>query len=180
VKEGELAPAVTAHLTGLGYRVFVNPDGTDYFDVVARRGSEIGLIELKVADYRKVFAQALRRRGFGDWVAVVLPTERRVRRCLDRPAPPLGEKVGLWFVNEGKLEVVRGALPLYEDGREGPFPEQRRQLEELLDHLEGGRIPPGTTWGFVRHSPGGRSTRDFRLEEFEKVASGPDDAADPG
>lgn len=168
MRESELAPPVERYLRERGYRVWVDPDGSDFFDVIARKGEEIGLIELKLTDYRKVFHQALRRRGFGDWVAVVLPTVRRAEKVLALPAPSLGEKVGVWVASSSGLLVMRPAVPLREPGDPGPFPQQRRELTLLLDALEAGRLAPGIAWEFAARAPRGRrSTREFRIEEFD-------------
>src|SRR5580700_8943723 len=106
MRETELVEPVRRYLEALGYRVFVNPDGADYFDVVVRRGTEVGLVELKVADWPKVLAQALRRRGWGDWVAVVLPRRSLAQRVVGRPTAPRGGRVGVWYLSAGSVEVL--------------------------------------------------------------------------
>jgi len=175
VLETELVPPVRRFLEARGYRVWPDPDGRNYFDIVARRGNEIGLVELKVADGRKVFAQALRRRGYGDWVAVLVPTVRRARQIRNDRATSLSRRVGVWGIAFGDVQEVRPASPLWVGPEANPFPEQRSLLETLLDHLEAGELPGSVDWsgGFGR-VPGRRSTKDFRLEEFEPPSSPPD------
>ena len=171
--ERELVEPVRQYLAGLGYRVFVDPDGSDYFDVVARHGEEVGLVELKVADYRKVLAQAHRRRGFGDWVAVVLPRKTLVDKLLALPSTERGRRVGVWHLYRGEVFVDRPASPLVAPGESAAFPEARARLVELLDAMEAGELPEGVRWEGISAVPGGghrrRATRDWRLDEFGPV-----------
>lgn len=166
--ERALVPAVRRHLEPMGYRVWVDPDGSDYFDVVARRDRTIGLVELKVADGRTVLRQALRRRGWGDWVAVAVPSERLAERIARRPVAERGERVGVWAVVDGRVRVVREAVETLPAERR--FPELYEALAERLDLLEEGALPEGIAWNLLAASrrtlPGGRSTRDWRLDEF--------------
>ncbi len=169
MRESDLAPPVEAHLVRQGYRVWVAPDGADYFDIVARRGSEIGLVELKLADWRKVFAQAVRRRAWADWVAVALPRGSLAERLLDRPEAPRAERVGVWVVEAGAVRELRPARPLVGPGEADPFAESRARFLARLDELESGAIPAGARWlvpGRPRVGGARRTTRDWRLEEF--------------
>ena len=168
--ERSLAPPVVAHLAGQGYTVWVDPDGSDYLDVVARRGAEIGLVELKLADWRKVLAQAVRRRGWADWVAVVLPRRSLADRAVEAAQGPRTRPIGVWVSDGETLTVVRAAAPLWPAGTVHPFPELRARLELFTDLLAAGSIAPGVAWnlpGAVGRLPDGRrSTREYRLEEF--------------
>lgn len=167
--ERELVPPVRAHLEALGYRVYVNPDGADYFDMVARKGPEVGLVELKVADWKRVVHQALRRRGWGDWVAVVVPRRSLAERIVARPVAPRGGRVGVWYLEAGGVVVLRPAAPFVVAGEVDPFPEPKTWLLERLeiaDGLEGG-VPVGWSVPDAGHVAGRRrSSRDWRLEEF--------------
>ena len=165
--ETELVAPVRAHLEANGYRVYVNPDGGDYFDVVARRGDEVGLVELKVADWRKVVHQALRRRGWGDWVAVVVPRRSLAAKILARPTAPRGVRVGVWCLEHGVVAVVRPASPLVLEGEVDPFPEPKAWLVERLNATDGVG-GAGLSWSVpdAGHVGRGRSSRDWRLEEF--------------
>jgi hypothetical protein len=180
VLEAELASPVRRHLERAGYRVWVDPDGSGYFDVVARRGTEVGLVELKIADWRRVFEQALRRRGWADWVAVALPRASLAARLVQRPGAPRAARVGIWVVGDAEIRVLREARPLVGDGETDPFPLLKAQLAESLDLLDRGDLGPGVRWGFaVAPSPSRRAgrrgaTREWRLEEFE-----PDPVPDP-
>jgi hypothetical protein len=170
-READLAPAVARHLEGLGYQVWVDPDGSDYFDIVARRGNEVGLVELKLSDWRSVLSQAQRRRGWGDWVAVAVPRASIAQRILRESVGRWTEKVGVWRVRPDGLDVLRHAMPLRYDG-EDPFAPLRAHLRESLDLLADGVLPPGTGWRFLRmpRPKVGRettlSTALWRLEEF--------------
>lgn len=167
--EVELVPPVRAHLEALGYRVYVNPDGADYFDVVARKGTEVGLIELKVADWKRVVHQALRRRGWGDWVAVVVPRRSLAIKIRERPVAPRGARVGVWYVDDGGVTVLRPAEPFVKDGEVDPFPEPKAWLLERLAITDGldGSGPVGWSVPDAGRVAGGRrSSRDWRLEEF--------------
>ncbi|MCI4336376.1 MAG: hypothetical protein L3K17_04155 [Thermoplasmata archaeon] len=168
--ERELAPAVVHHLEADGYRVWVDPDGSDFLDVVARRGPELGLVELKVADWRKVLAQAQRRRGWADWIAVALPRESLAARVCQAPQAPRGLRVGVWIVEGGAVRVLRAAQPLWAPGEARPFPELRDRIQDFTDRLIDGSLSPGVRWNLPgssgRVGPNRRSTRDWRLEEF--------------
>lgn len=162
-----------AYLESLGYRVWIDPDGTDYFDVVARKGREIGLIELKVADGRTVLRQAIRRRGWADWLAVAVPSLPLAERIAARPVAERGERVGVWAVIEGKVRVVRVHRAIVGPGEADPFEGLKRQIAEQLDLVDSGVVPEGIAWNLLARSRrellGRRSTRDWRLEEFERL-----------
>ena len=167
--ERELVPPVRAHLEALGYRVYVNPDGADYFDIVVRKDAEVGLVELKVADWKKVVHQALRRRGWGDWVAVLLPRRSLAEKVVARATAPRGVRVGVWYLDAGNVAILRAARPFVAPGEVDPFPEPKAWLLERLaiaDRLEGsGPVSwsvPDAGWVGGRR----RSSRDWRLEEF--------------
>lgn len=170
VHEGDLAPAVRRFLEPQGYRVWVDPDGSDFLDVVARRGQEMGLVELKLADWRKVAAQAARRRGWADWVAVLVPRASLAEKILALPQAPRAKRIGVWSLQAGEVRVHRPSEPLWSPGETHPFPELRARLETMTDLLAAGTIEPGVKWNLPGSSgrlPGGRrSTRDWRLEEF--------------
>ncbi len=173
MKELELAAPVERYLTDRGYRVWVDPDGTDYFDLVAKRGGEVGLVELKVADWRKVLAQAVRRRAWGDWVAVTIARESLARKLIALPVSERSQRVGVWTVSKaGELVVLREAQTMWSSGEPDPFADLRRDFARLLLLLERGEIPAGIEWSFLnaraRRALGGRSTRDWRLDEFSE------------
>ena len=175
VNESELRPPVQAHLAAQGYRTWITPDGRDYFDVVALRGEEIGLVELKVSAARQVFVQALRRRAWADWVAVAIPGRRAARRLLARPVADRARRVGIWVVEGGRVDELRPARPMYAPDEAAPFESARQQFRELLRSLESGALPEGIGWGVLGSPrlPGAhrRSTRDWRLEEFPEAAT---------
>lgn len=170
MRERDLAAPVVAHLTARGYRVWVDPDGSDFLDVVARQGPVIGLVELKLADWRKVLAQAQRRRGWADWIAVALPRASLAAKLLAVPQAERAQRIGVWVVADGRVEVVRPAEPLWRPHEERPFPELRQRIEEMTDRLIDGSLPAGVRWNLPgargRIGGGQRSTRDWRLEEF--------------
>ncbi len=169
-READLAPAVEHHLASMGYTVWVDPDGTDYFDVVARKGTTIALVELKVADGRTVLRQAIRRRGWADWVAVAVPTEGLAHRIAERPVAERGRRVGVWWVDGEEVRVVRAAEPIVTPGSTDPFLRLKQEMGERLDLVAAGALPLKVAWRMPlasrRSLPGGRSTRDWRIEEF--------------
>lgn len=175
-RERELAGPVRTYLESLGYRVWVDPDGTDYYDVIARRGREIALVELKLSDGRTVLRQALRRRGWADWAAVAVPNERLAQRIAGRPVAERGERVGVWAVVGDEVRVVRAASAFVGPGETDPFERLKASMHERLDLLEAGTLPEGIAWHLLatsrRELPGARSTRDWRLEEFRGDGSG--------
>jgi hypothetical protein len=174
--ERELAPPVERYLRGRGYEVLIDPDGKDYFDLVAWRGEEVGLVELKVSDWRALKVQAAVRRTYSDWVAVALPRRSLAERLLARMEGPLLAPVGVWLVEGEAIEVLRPETPWPEATR-ALFPEHRAALREMLAARRAGLLPPGsTTWdGFAARSAreaGGRHVREWRLDEFDEAAEG--------
>jgi hypothetical protein len=167
--EDSIVERARAHLVARGYRVWVDPDGHDYFDLVARRGDEVGLVEAKVADGRAVLTQALRRRAWGDWSAVVVASERTARRIAERSANGRASPVGVWWVRGEAVEEVRPARPWVVPGTEDPFSELRLRFRRVLDALDAGELPAGVPWDGVlreiRHASGGRSFSEWRLDE---------------
>ena len=176
LRERSLVPVVTEFLTRQGFRVWADPDGSDYFDLVARRGDEVGLVELKLTDWTTVIHQALRRRGWGDWVAVAVPRRSLANRIVARSRARRSESVGVWCVERDSVTVLRPAKP-FPEMKPDPFRPLREHLRESLDLLEQGILPAGTGWRSVRlpqprpGRPGTLSTALWRLEEF---ASGPE------
>ncbi|MCI4333971.1 MAG: hypothetical protein L3K01_09690 [Thermoplasmata archaeon] len=174
--ETELVPPVQAHLAAQGYSVYVNPDGADYFDIVVRRDTEVGLVELKVADWKTVIVQALRRRGWGDWVAVAVPRRSLAEKILARRTAPRGVRVGVWYLDVGEVRVLREAAPLVAAGEVDPFPEPKRWLAERLDIVDQYGVAEPVNWSVPdagRVGPHRRSSRDWRLEEFPEERPAP-------
>jgi len=167
--EREIVRAASDHLVGLGYRTFPDPDGTDYFDLVARRGSEVGLLEAKVAGPRRVLVQALRRRVWGDWVAVVLASRRSAERLAERTGAARSAPVGVWAVDRGVVTVVRPARPWGEPRSPDPYAGLKERFRSLLDDLEQGVRPTGVRWDDVareiHRASGGRRFAEWRLDE---------------
>lgn len=169
-RESDLAVPVERYLAPLGYRVWVDPDGSDYFDVVARRGEEVGLIELKLADWKGVLAQAVARRGWGSWTAVVVPRESLGQRLLAHPRNERTARVGIWLVRGGTIEILRPAAPSIAPGENDPYESLRAEFRHLLDAMESGVLPPKVGWtylrGWARFQQGGRPAKSWSLEEF--------------
>ncbi|MHB8352056.1 MAG: hypothetical protein ACYDFT_05115 [Thermoplasmata archaeon] len=168
LRESDLAPPVAAFLGRAGYEVLVDPDGTGYFDVAARRGSEIGLVELKLEDWRTLLRQAVARRGYADWVAVALPRRSTAERLAARAAAAPARSIGVYHVAGDSVEVLRPPVPWPEATRR-LFGEQRASLRALFEGARAG-LPEGTRWtGFPSRSGryrGARATTEWRLEEF--------------
>jgi hypothetical protein len=168
-RETEVVAAARDHLEAEGYRVWVDPDGRDYFDLVARRGREVGLVEAKVSGSAAVLAQALRRRAWGDWVAVVLASERAARALADRSAGTRAARVGVWFSRGPTVTVVRAARPWTAEGEFDPFADLRERFGRILDAMESGEIPDSIRWDGVvrevRRASGGRGFAEWRLDE---------------
>lgn len=166
--EHDLAGPVRLHLERMGYRVWVNPDGRDYFDVVAIRGEEVGLVELKLADGPRVFSQALRRRAWGDWVAVAVASERSAERLVRRRTTPLASRVGVWVVRDDAVEVRRPCAPW--SGDAASYGNERRLFRAVLGQMERGEIPAGAEWAgvlrTVRRASTGRGFAEYTIEEL--------------
>jgi hypothetical protein len=167
--ERALVEATARYLEGRGYRTRIDPDGTDYFDLVARRGEEVGLVEAKVGNSRAVLTQALVRRAWGNWVAVVLASARSARTLADRSHGTRAEPVGVWCWEGREVCVVREARPWTAPGEDDPYAPLRERFRGVLDALDRGDVPEGLSWsgvpGTVRRLSGGRSFREWRLDE---------------
>jgi len=168
--EREVVETTARHLSAQGYRVYPNPDATDYFDLVVRRGNEVGLVEAKVSGSRAVLAQALKRRAWGDWVAVVLPSEVAAERLAARTNGTRAAPVGVWATTkDGSVRVVRAAASWVREGEEDPFADLRERFRTVLDRIDSGEIPPDVRWagvvGSVRRASGGRGFKEWRLDE---------------
>ena len=173
--EPELVRAVAAHLEALGYRVRINLDGADYFDLVARRGEEVGLVEAKVSDARTVLVQALKRRAWADWCAVALAGEVAARRLAARTARSRSAPVGVWFVRDGAVEIVRAPRPWVPAGAPDPFAPLKARFRSILDALESGELPGSVPWDGVvrevRRASRGRGFAEWRLDEARDPAT---------
>jgi len=167
--ERALVEAVARHLEAEGYQVRIDPDGTDYFDLVARRGDEVGLVEAKVANSRAVLAQALKRRGWGDWTAVVLGSATSAERLAQRTNATRAEPVGVWSVSDGSVRVHRPARRWADPDGPDPFRSLRDRFRRLLDSIDSGELPESVTWDgvprAVRRASGGRGFAEWRLDE---------------
>jgi hypothetical protein len=153
---------VQRHLEARGYRVWVAPDGRDFLDLVARRGPTVGLVELKVADWRTVRAQGIVRRALGDWVAVALPSASLAQRLVDSLRGPVAPRLGVWVVTPGGVEELREAQPMPDPPDGTPAAEARRRFRALLDRVE--ELPQGVDWGGAARRTG--TGRSYRLDEF--------------
>lgn len=167
--ERSLLEAAARWLDARGYRTYIDPDGTSYFDLVARRGEEVGLVEGKVGNPSRVLAQALTRRGWGDWVAVVLDRPRSARRLAERTETSRSSFVGVWYVEGTSVSEVRAPRPRPSEGADDPYAPLRARLRSALDDLDRGDVPPGVRWSGVpqevRRSSGGRRFAEWRLDE---------------
>lgn len=175
LSEAEVVRIAAEHLEEQGYRVRVDLDGNDYFDLVARRGEEVGLVEAKVADSRTVLTQALKRRGWGDWTAVVLAGSRAAERLVERTDRTRARPVGVWSVVDGQVRVHRAATAWASPGAPDPYAELRERFRAVLDALDQGTIPSGVRWDGLMHeirrASGGRGFSEWRLDE---PGTGPD------
>lgn len=175
VPESMMATWVRAALEPLGFEVRVNPDGSDYFDLIAVRGEEIGLVELKVADWRTVIRQAVDRRDWADWVAVALPRASLAKKVEERTREGPGIRVGVWVATESSLTVLRPATAFGPTGD----PERdhwRHQLRTLLAESRGDLRPGELRWSVGRTTP---RRGAWRLDDFAMASSAPREL-DPG
>lgn len=172
LRESDLAAPVAAHLRRAGYEVLVDPDGTGYFDVVVWRGSEIGLVELKLEDWRTLVRQAVVRRAYADWVAVAVPRRRTAERIAARTAMPPSRPIGIYVVSGDTVELLRAPI-VWPEATRARFALHRASLQALLRGARAG-LPEGTRWsGFPSRSGphrGARATTEWRLEEFQPEA----------
>jgi len=166
--EAELVRRTARWLEGEGYRTYANPDGADYFDLVARRGEEVGLVEAKLGRPRAVLGQALRRRAWGDWVAVVLPSRQSAERLVGADRRPRAEPVGVWWLDGERVVELRPARP-FDRGDDDPFAPTRARFRLVLDRIDRGELPSGIAWeglgAELRRASGGRRFAEWRLDE---------------
>lgn len=167
--EAEIVRTAARYLEARGYRVWIDPDGTNYFDLVARRGEEVGLVEAKVAHARGVWGQAVRRRGWGSWNAVVLARPLSAERLAARTAAGRSAHIGVWSIDHGEIRVHRPARPWVEPGTPDPYADLRRRFRRILDALEAGTLPAEARWEgvprAVRRASSGRGFAEWRLDE---------------
>ncbi|MGA7922878.1 MAG: hypothetical protein WCA77_02750 [Thermoplasmata archaeon] len=162
VPESTMAVWVAASLEPMGFEVHVDPDGSDYFDLVAVRGEEIGLVELKVTDWRTVIRQAVDRRDWADWVAVALPRASLAQRVAERTRQGPGVRIGVWVTTAGSLTVVRPATAFAPTG-EAEADHWRHRLRELLYESQGAWPPGELRWSVGRTTP---RRGAWRLDDF--------------
>jgi hypothetical protein len=150
-------------LSQCGFRVWVDPDGSDYFDMIVQRGDELGLIELKVSDWKRVLVQAVERRAWADWVAVAVPRRSLTKRLLARSTGPVSQRVGILVLDQGHVEVLRPATACGPADLSRPPPELRARLVELLAVSSAEGVGTPIQWSLpIRR----RQVGALRLEEF--------------
>jgi len=168
--ERELLEAVAGALQSRGYRTYLDPDGTDYFDLAVRAGDEVGLVEGKRSDVRAVLAQALRRRPWADWVAVALGSERAAARAVERTKERRSAGVGVWVASPGAVRELRPAISTHPPGGSDPFAATRERFRQHLVDLDLGVRPAGVPWSgvlsAVRRASEGRGFAEWRLDEI--------------
>lgn len=162
--EAELRAPVRAHLEAAGYRVWIAPDGRDFLDVVAARGEEVGLVELKVADWKTVRAQGVVRRSLADWVAVAVPTEKVAQRILASLRGPVAPRLGVWVAGPNGVQELQAARPLVPPAPATAAEEARVAFRRLVAAALDGAIPEGVAWGATARRTG--AGRRYRLDEF--------------
>ncbi|MFI5415599.1 MAG: hypothetical protein ACHQ16_08150 [Candidatus Lutacidiplasmatales archaeon] len=162
--ESTLRPPVISHLERLGYRVWADPDGRDYLDIVAARAGEVGLVELKISDWKTVRAQGVARRSLADWVAVAVPTVTLAEKIASSLRGPVAPRLGVWYIAEGQVRELRAAKPMTPPPAGTTADQARIRFRALVEAAVEGQIPEGTAWGGqARRTGGGRS---YRLDEF--------------
>lgn len=169
-RETDLEPPVRRYLEGRGYRVYFDPDGQSFFDAVARHGEEVGLVELKLTDWKTLRRQGFVRRTFGDWSAVLLPRIAAAERLQAQAQAGLSRSIGVWYLEGGEVRVLRAAQTWSEATRTR-FAPARAALLTLLDARDSGLVPPGVAWdgfGSARIVGERRSLREGRLDEFDE------------
>lgn len=167
--ERSVLEVAAAHLSHLGYRTYLDPDGGSYFDLAAVRGEEVGLVEGKVGETRRVLRQALERRLWADWVAVVVPSAVSAERLVARTSELRASSVGVWVVRGDRVDELRAATPRVPTGPEDPYAPLKRRLLSGLAAIDRGESPDGVRWsgvpGEVRRAGGGRRFSEWRLDE---------------
>ncbi len=176
--EARLGRVVAGWLEAQGYRVVVNPDATDYFDLVAIRTGEVGLVELKASADRRVRAQAWERRAWARWLAVATSSPRAAAAIARPRGAGPADRLGVWLVRDGTVTVVRAPTPLVRPGEADPFRALRERFARRIDEwlrTPSARAVRWTGLGrSIRRASHGRRFSEWRLEEFdERPASEP-------
>jgi hypothetical protein len=168
-RERELLGTVAREFAALGYRTYLDPDGTDYFDLVVKRGEEVGLIEGKLRDGRRVLVQALERRAWGTWAAVAVASRRSAEAIVRRSEGTRAAPVGVYAEEKGSLVRLREPRPWVDGPDEDVFAPLRARFRRLLEAIDRGDVPAGATWSDVlrevRRASGGRGFAEWRLDE---------------
>ena len=182
--ERELLEIAARAMAARGYRTYLDPDGKSYFDLAVRRGAVVGLLEGKIGRPRLVFAQALRRRAWADWVGVVVDSAKAAQALVERTASSRAAVVGVSVVVDGQFTEVRAPTPRSGEAGSDPFARHRARLREALEAIDRGTMPQGVSWSGVprevRRASGGRAFAEWRLDEaFEPGAQAAEAAATP-
>lgn len=168
-RERELLEAVAGVLGTRGYRCYIDPDGSDYFDLAVRRDGEVGLVEGKLSAPSAVLTQALVRRAWADWVAVVVGSRRSAERLVRTTTGRRSACVGVWSCVEGVAEEHRSPVRLSTKGPDDPYVATRDRFRSTLEALDRGELPSAVAWSSVpstvRDSSRGRRWREWRLDE---------------
>ncbi len=167
--ERAILEALAGELRRRAWQVVLDPDGTDYFDLVAWRPGEVGLVEGKVRGASEALGQALRRRAWADWVGVALGSARSADRLVARTAGRRAEPVGVWSCEGGLVREHRAPRPFPRRPGADPHAPLRERLRRALAERESGSASEGPRWtgvpGAVRRASGGRAFREWTLDE---------------
>ena len=177
-REAELRAPLKAYFGARGYRVWADPDGADFLDLVVAREEEVGLVELKLSDWKTVRAQAVARRALADWVAVALPSQRLAEKLIGSLRGPIAPRVGVFRVDGPQVAELRAPVRLEPPSEGSIAAEARSGFRTLVKAALDGTVPPGLSWG-----AGARRTgrgRFYRLDEFPEPASAGDEVSPRG
>lgn len=109
-KEDMMREGVRRYLRALGYYVLFDSDlgGGSYFDCIAIGENDIGAIELKLSDWKKVVAQARRRLHNVNWAVILMPSLKALEKIQENiKTPSCYPEIGLWHFDKDRIMVVR-------------------------------------------------------------------------
>ncbi len=167
--ERELVGVLASWFRSRGWKAYIDPDGGSYFDLVVRRQEEVGLVEAKVGEGRRVVRQALERRIWGDWAAVAVLPPRTAAGVAARTAVSRAASLGVLTLEEGAVRELRAARPWAVPAEPDPFAPLRSRFRGVLDALDRGELPEGPRWSDVvrevHRASNGRGFGEWRLDE---------------
>jgi len=140
--ESDMYGALIFFMRKHGYHCLIEPEGGGLFDcvVVNTKGDDVGCIELKLTDWRKLSEQLKKRKRYFDWVCALMPKLYFLNKLIDDGR----EDAGLMLYYKGKVIMIK--KPVMEEPRWKYSKIRLRQVAEF----ERAGIPNEVVWNDIR------------------------------